>query len=146
MTGLLQGYWGSWSSCFYNMGMNEGYRSWDGTREPTSCLSGQNPPQFGIRLGYLTAQSKALFARILHCVAALEGADSSLTTPYSFHDREKVFDASKQFDTTTCSACSLQNLILNWLQLSIYPKQTVGILFRDWPPARLLGILALVFL
>ena len=36
-------------------------------------------------------------------MAALEGVDSSLTTPYSFHDREKVFDASKQFDTITCS-------------------------------------------
>ena len=113
---------------------------------PHHAFRAKNPPQFGTRLGYLTAQSKALFARILHCVAALEGADSSLTTPHSFHDREKVFDAAKQFDTTTCSACSLQNLILNWLQLSIYPKQTVGILFRDWPPARLLGILALMFL
>ena len=113
---------------------------------PHHAFRAKNPPQFGTRLGYLTAQSKALFARILHCVAALEGADSSLTTPYSFHDREKVFDAAKRIDTTTCSACSLQNLILNWLQLSIYPKQTVGILFRDWPPAGLLGILALVFL
>ena len=116
---------------------------------PHHAFRAKNPPQFGTRLGYLTAQSKALFARILHCVAALEGADSSLTTPYSFHDREKVFDAAKQFDTTTCSACSLQNLILNWLQIwhSVSPKlaSLAGILFCGWPPARLLGILTLMF-
>ena len=85
------------------MAMNEGCRSWDGTRGSISCLSTPNPPQFGTRSGYLTAKSKALFVRILRHVAAEETADGSLTTPHSFHDSEQVFDASKQFNTTTCS-------------------------------------------
>ena len=54
-------------------------------------LQAKTPPQFGTRLGYLTAKSEALFARILRCAAALEGADSSLTTLYSFHDSEIAF-------------------------------------------------------
>ena len=58
---------------------------------PDHAFPAQNPRQLGTRLGYLTAKSEALFARILRCVAALEGADSSLATPYSFHDSEKVF-------------------------------------------------------
>ena len=58
---------------------------------PGHAFPAQNPRQLGTRLGYLTAKSEALFARILRCVAALEGADSSLTTPHSFHDSEKVF-------------------------------------------------------
>ena len=59
--------------------------------DPDHAFPAKNPPQFGTRLGYLTAKSEALFARILRYVAALEGADSSLTMPYSFQDSEKVF-------------------------------------------------------
>ena len=98
---------------------------------PHHAFRAKNPPQFGTRLGYLTAQSKALFARILQCVAALEGADSSLTTPYSFHDREKVFDASKQFDTTTCSifiAKSPPRLASDWP----FSQPKIGIFGRDF--------------
>ena len=131
------------------MAMNEGYRSWDGTREPTSCLSSPNPPQFGTRLGYLTAKSKALFARISRCVAALEGADSSLTIPYSFHDSEKSVLMLLNNLIQLRAAYSLQNLPPSWLQIghSVRLKlaSLVGILFCGWPPARLLGILTLMF-
>ena len=58
---------------------------------PGHAFRAQNPRQLGTRLGYLTAKSEALFARILRYVAAPEGADSSLTMPYSFQDSEKVF-------------------------------------------------------
>ena len=58
---------------------------------PHHAFPAKNPPKFGTRLGYLTAKSEALFARILRCATALEGADSSLTTLHSFHDSEKVF-------------------------------------------------------
>ena len=51
----------------------------------------QIPPQFGTSLGYLTAKSETLFVRFLRRAATMEGADSSLTTLYSFHDSEKVF-------------------------------------------------------
>ena len=59
--------------------------------DPNHAFPAKNLPQFGTRLGYLTAKSEALFARILRCAAALEGADSSLTTLYSFHDSEIAF-------------------------------------------------------
>ena len=59
--------------------------------DPNHAFPAKNPPQFGTRLGYLTAKSEALFARILRCAAALEGAESSLTTLYSFHDSEIAF-------------------------------------------------------
>ena len=55
------------------------------------AFQAQNPRQIGTRLGYLTAKSEALFARILRYVAAQEGADSSLTKQYSFQDSEKKF-------------------------------------------------------
>ena len=59
--------------------------------DPDHAFPAQDPPQFGTSLGYLTAKSETLFARFLLYVAALEGADSSLTIMYSFHDSEKVF-------------------------------------------------------
>ena len=113
------------------MAMNEGYRFWDGICGPRSCLSSKNPPQFGTRLGYLTAKSEALFARILRCAAALEGADSSLTTLYSFHTLTKYVDASKQFDTTTCSifiAKSPPKLASDWP----FSQPKIGIFGRDF--------------
>ena len=58
---------------------------------PDHAFSAQNPHQLGTRLGYLSEKSETLFARILRCAAALEGADSSLTTLYSFHDSEIAF-------------------------------------------------------
>ena len=72
--------------------MNKDYMSWDGTRGPRLCLlSPKNANLAPDWAKYLNVASKAMFARILRCVAALEGADNSLTTPYSFHDSEKVF-------------------------------------------------------
>ena len=59
--------------------------------EPGHAFPTQNPRELGTIFGYLTAKSEALFARILRCLAALEGSYSSLTTLYLFHNKEKVF-------------------------------------------------------
>ena len=47
-------------------------------------------PQPDVRSGYLTVISRVPCARVVLCVAGLEGEDSSIIDPFSFNDSREV--------------------------------------------------------
>ena len=64
---------------------------WIASVDRDHAFQGQYLLHFGTRSGYLTVVSRVVCARVVLCVARLEGEDSFIVNPFSSNDSREIF-------------------------------------------------------